>query len=186
MTDDLLDSPGGRLLVSVAAAIAGLAGSYAVTGYAPAFIASPVERALARSMPGIIVSTAISTLGSLGQQLNLLLAIGLAGLFIALAARAAILTGQLANNRALPVVGTAVVTWAVSVVLTGEVVLAAGPAVPAAAVVGLAQALDGLGGRMSPISSKRRRALSTVGAAVCRCGDGWLHSWQPAISRRDG
>ncbi|MEF8829221.1 MAG: sulfite oxidase, partial [Haloarcula sp.] len=63
MTDDLLDSPGGRLLVSVAAAVAGLAGSYAVTGYAPAFIASPIERALARSMPGIVVSTAISTLG---------------------------------------------------------------------------------------------------------------------------
>ncbi|GCF14824.1 hypothetical protein Harman_27590 [Haloarcula mannanilytica] len=166
MTDDLLDSPGGRLLVSVAAAVAGLAGSYAVTGYAPAFIASPIERALARSMPGIVVSTAISTLGSLGQQLNLLLAIGLAGLFIALAARAAILTGQFTNNRALPVVGTAVVTWGVAVVLTGEVVLAAGPAVPAAAVVGLAQALDGLGGPMTPISSKRRRALSTVGAAV--------------------
>ncbi|AEM57756.1 sulfite oxidase [Haloarcula hispanica N601] len=166
MTDDLLDSPGGRLLVSVAAAVAGLAGSYAVTGYAPTFIASPIERTLARSMPGVVVSTAISTLGSLGQQLNLLLAIGLAGLFIALAARAAILTGQLANNRALPVVGTAVVTWAVSVVLTGEVVLAAGPAVPAAAVVGLAQTLDRFGGPMSPISSKRRRALSTVGAAV--------------------
>ncbi|MDS0220901.1 sulfite oxidase [Haloarcula sp. S1AR25-5A] len=166
MPDDLLDSPGGRLLVSVAAAVAGLAGSYAVTGYAPAFIASPIERALARSMPGIVVSTAISTLGSLGQQLNLLLAIGLAGLFLALAARAAVLTGQLANNRALPVVGTAVVTWIIGVVLTGEIVLAAGPAVPAAAVVGLAQALDRFGGPMSPISSKRRRALSTVGAAV--------------------
>ncbi|EMA32711.1 sulfite oxidase [Haloarcula japonica] len=166
MTDDLLDSPGGRLLVSAVAAIAGLAGSYAVTGYAPTFIASPIERTLARSMPGIVVSTAISTVGSLGQQLNLLLAIGLAGLFIALAARAAILTGQLANNRALPVVGTAVVTWAVSVVLTGEVVLAAGPAVSAAAVVGVAQTLDGLSGSVSPISSKRRRALSTVGVAV--------------------
>ncbi|MHC3378382.1 sulfite oxidase [Haloarcula sp. H-GB5] len=166
MTDDLLDSPGGRLLVSAVAAIAGLAGSYAVTGYAPAFIASPIERTLARSMPGIVVSTAISTLGSLGQQLNLLLAIGLAGLFIALAARAAILTGQLANNRALPVVGTAVITWAVSVVLTSEVVLAAGPAVSAAAVVGVAQVLDGLSGSVSPISSKRRRALSTVGVAV--------------------
>ncbi|GGK74683.1 sulfite oxidase [Haloarcula sebkhae] len=166
MTDDLLDSPGGRLLVSAVAAIAGLAGSYAVTGYAPAFIASPIERTLARSMPGIVVSTAISTLGSLGQQLNLLLAIGLAGLFIALAARAAILTGQLANNRALPVVGTAVITWAVSVVLTSEVVLAAGPAVSAAAVVGVAQTLDGLSGSVSPISSKRRRALSTVGVAV--------------------
>ncbi|MFU1780525.1 sulfite oxidase [Haloarcula japonica] len=166
MTDDLLDSPGGRLLVSAVAAIAGLAGSYAVTGYAPTFIASPIERTLARSMPGIVVSTAISTLGSLGQQLNLLLAIGLAGLFIALAARAAILTGRLANNRALPVVGTAVVTWAVSVVLTGEVVFSAGPAVSAAAVVGVAQVLDGLSGSVSPISSKRRRALSTVGVAV--------------------
>ncbi|WP_336337104.1 sulfite oxidase [Haloarcula brevis] len=166
MTDDLLETPGGRLLVSAAAAVAGLAGSYAVTGYAPSFIASPIERALARAMPGIVVSTAISTLGSLGQQLNLLLAIALAGLFIALAARAAILTGQLANNRALPTVGTAVVTWGIGVVLTGEVALAAGPAVAAAAVVALAQTLDGFGTTTTPISSKRRRALSTVGAAV--------------------
>jgi DMSO/TMAO reductase YedYZ molybdopterin-dependent catalytic subunit len=181
MTDDLLDAPGGRLLVSAAAAVAGLAGSYAVTGYAPTFIASPVERALARSMPGIVVSTAISTLGSLGQQLNLLLAIGLAGLFIALAARAAILTGQLANNRVLPALGTAVLTWAVGVVLTGEVVLAAGPAVAAAAVVGLAQALDGFGGQMAPISSKRRRALSTVGAAVGAATLGYAAGTQRSV-----
>ena len=166
MTDDLLDSRGGRLLVSVAAAVAGLAGSYALSGYTPTFVVSPVERALTRAMPGIVVSTAISTLGSLGQQLNLLLAVCLTGLLVALAARAAILTGQAANNRLVPAVGTAALTWGVAVVLTGEVVLAAGPAVAAAAVVAVAQALDRFGGPVAPISSKRRRALSTTGVAL--------------------
>lgn len=166
MTDDLLDTRGGRLLVSVAAAVAGLAGSYALSGYTPTFVVSPVERALTRAMPGIVVSTAISTLGSLGQQLNLLLAVCLTGLLVALAARAAILTGQAANNRLVPAVGTAALTWGVAVVLTGESVLAAGPAVAAAAVVALAQTLDSFGGPVAPISSKRRRALSTTGVAL--------------------
>lgn len=166
MTDDLLDSRGGRLLVSAGAAVAGLAGSYAVTGYAPTFVASPIERALARSMPGVVVSFAISTLGSLGQQLNLLLAVCLAGLFVGLAARAAIRTGQAVNNRLVPAAGTAGLTWVVAVALTGEVVLATGPAVGAAAVVALAQALDHFGGPVTPISSKRRRALSTTGVAL--------------------
>ncbi|MDS0278088.1 molybdopterin-dependent oxidoreductase [Halomicroarcula sp. S1AR25-4] len=166
MTDDVLDTRGGRVLVSVAAGVAGLAGSYAVTGNAPAFLASPVERTLARTLPGAIVSFAITTLGSLGQQLNLLTAVVVAGLFVALSARAAILAGDAANNRLLPSVGTAVVTWAVAVALTGEPVLSAGAALPAAGVVVLAQALDAAGGHTTPISSKRRRALSTVGVAL--------------------
>ncbi|WP_423999500.1 molybdopterin-dependent oxidoreductase [Haloarcula salina] len=166
MTDELLDSRGGRLLVSAAAAVAGLAGSYALTGYTPAFVVSPVERALTRTMPGIVVSAAISTLGSLGQQLNLLLAVCLTGLLVGLAARAAILTGRAVNSRLLPAAGTAGLTWGVAVVLTGEVVLAAGPAVAAAAVVAVAQALDHFGGPVAPVSSKRRRALSTTGVAL--------------------
>ncbi|WP_254271873.1 molybdopterin-dependent oxidoreductase [Haloarcula marina] len=166
MGQDLLDSRGGQLLVAVAAGLAGLAGSYAVTGYTPAFLASPVERTLARQMPGVVVSFAITTLGSVGQQLNLLTAVAIVGLFIALAARAAILVGQEANNRLLPGVGTALLTWVVGVALTGELVLAAGAALPAAAVVVLAQGLDALGKTTPPISSKRRRALSTIGVAL--------------------
>ncbi|MBX0294833.1 molybdopterin-dependent oxidoreductase [Haloarcula nitratireducens] len=165
MADDILDTRGGRALVSLVAAVAGLAGSYALTGYTPAFLVSPVERTLARAMPGEVVSLAITELGSVGQQLNLLAALSLTGAIVALAAWIAIAAGDAANDRLLPGVGTAVLTWGLAAALTGEFVLAAGPALAAAGVVALAQAFDAYGDG-TPISSKRRRALSTVGVAL--------------------
>ncbi len=166
MNDALLDSRGGQALVAVAAAAAGLAGSYAATGYTPAFLASPIERFLARTMPAAVITFAIENLGSLGQQLNLLSAVMLAGLFIAVGAAGAIVAGRAANNRVLPTVGTALVVWTVAAGLTGELTLALGPALPAAAIVGLAQFVDIYRGQADPISTKRRRALSTIGVAA--------------------
>ena len=173
MTDALLESRRGQYLVSALAGLAGLAGSFAVTGATPVFIASPVERTLARTMPGAVVSFAITTLGSLGQQLNLLTAIAIAILFVALAARAAIRVGAATNNRVVPTVGTALLTWLVGLLLTGAGVRSAAPALAAAGVVGLAQLLDGARGRVEPVSAKRRRALTTVGVALGGSGLGY-------------
>jgi len=114
MNDALLDSRGGRLLVGLAAGAAGLAGSYAAAGYTPTFVASPVERTLSRTMPGEIVTFAITYLGSLGQQLNLVTAVVLTWLVFAAGATAAILAGRAANNRVLPALGTGVATWLVT------------------------------------------------------------------------
>jgi len=166
MNDALLDSRGGQLLVGLGAGGAAVAGSYAVTGYTPTFVASPIERTLSRTMPGAVVTVAIENLGSLGQQLNLVTAIGLAALVFAAVTTAAIAAGRRANNRLLPTVGTAVFVWAITAGLTGSIALAVGPVLPAVAVVGLAQAVDAYRGSSDPISSKRRRALSTVGVAV--------------------
>lgn len=166
MQDALLDSRGGQLVVGFGAAGAGVAGSYAATGYTPAFLVSPIERFLARTMPGAVVTVAIETLGSLGQQLNLLTAVVLAWVLLAACATGAVLAGRAANNRVLPALGTGVVTWAVTAGLTGELALSLGPALPAAGVVALAQVVDSYRGRAEPISSRRRRALSTVGLAV--------------------
>jgi len=166
MNDALLDSRGGQLLVGLAAGVAGVAGSDAATGYTPTFVASPVERTLSRTMPGEVVTAAITYLGSLGQQLNLATALALTWLLFAAGVTAALLAGRAANNRLLPTVGTAVFTWLVTAGLTRTLVPALGPVVPAVAVVGLAQALDAYRTSTDPISSKRRRALSTVGVAL--------------------
>ena len=166
MNDALLDSRGGQLLVGLAAGAAGVAGSYAATGYTPTFVASPIERTLSRTMPGEIVTFAITYLGSLGQQLNLATAVVLAWLLFAAGITAAVLAGRRANNRLLPTVGTAVFTWLVTAGLTQALVPALGPVVPAVAVVALAQAFDAYRGSSDPISSKRRRAFSTVGVAL--------------------
>ena len=166
MQDALLESRGGRLLVGAAAGGAGVAGSYAATGFTPGFLVSPVERFLARTMPGAVITFAIENLGSLGQQLNLLTAVAMAWVLLALGATGAIYAGREANNRLLPAVGTGVFAWTVTAGLTGELVLSLGPALPAAGIVAIAQVADAYGGRAEPISSKRRRALSTIGVAV--------------------
>lgn len=166
MNDALLESRGGQLLVGLAAGAAGLAGSYAAAGYTPTFVASPVERTLSRTMPGEIITFAITYLGSLGQQLNLATAVVLTWLLLAAGITASIVAGQAATNRVLPAIGTAVSTWLVTAGLTGALVLALGPVLPAVAVVVLAQAVDAYRTTVDPISSKRRRALSTVGIAL--------------------
>ncbi|WP_276249979.1 molybdopterin-dependent oxidoreductase [Haloarcula rara] len=166
MNDALLDSRGGQLLVGLAAGAAGVAGSYAATGYTPTFVASPIERTLSRTMPGEVVTVAITYLGSLGQQLNLATALALTWLLFTAGITAAVLAGRETNNRLLPTVGTAVVTWLVTAAVTRTLVPAVGPVVPAVAVVALAQAFDAYRGSTDPISSKRRQALSTVGVAL--------------------
>jgi len=166
MNDALLDSRGGRLLVGLAAGGAALTGSFAATGYTPAFVASPVARTLSRTMPETIVRVAIEELGSLGQQLNLVTALVLTWLLLSAGVVGAIVVGRAANNRPLPAVGTAVFAWAVAAGLSGELLLSLGPALPAALVVALAQAFDAYRGTADPISSKRRRALSTIGVAA--------------------
>ena len=166
MNDALLDSRGGQLLVGLGAGAAGIAGSYAATGFTPAFVVRPIAKTLSRTMPGAVITFAIENLGSLGQQLNLIMAGVLAWFLFAAGASAAILAGREANNRLLPAVGTAVFTWFVTAGLTRALVPALGPVVPAVAVVGLAQTFDAYRGTTDPISSKRRRALSTVGVAL--------------------
>ena len=166
MNDALLDNRAGRALVGVTAGVAGVAGSYAATGYTPTFLASPIERFLSRNMPAVAVRFAIENLGSLGQQLNLVTAIALAWLLLGVGATGALLAGRAANNRLLPAVGTGVFAWTMTAALTGDLLLALGPAFPAAGVVALAQVVDAYGGRAEPISSKRRQALSTIGVAA--------------------
>ena len=172
------------MLVALAAAAAGLGGSYAATGYTPAFLASPVERFMARTMPSAIVSFAITNLGSIGQKLNLVSAIGLAGLLLAFCALVAIAAGARANNRVLPTLGTVVFVWTLTALLTGDLLLSFGPALPAAAVVGVAQLADAYRGQAAPISSKRRRALSTIGVAIGATTVGYTAGEQRTVRDR--
>ncbi|MEF8820523.1 MAG: TRAP transporter substrate-binding protein DctP [Haloferacaceae archaeon] len=78
----------GDALVALATGAAAVAGSYAVAGFTPAFVGAPVEGALARGMPGAVVTFAITVLGSLGQQLNLLTALALACALLGVASNA--------------------------------------------------------------------------------------------------
>ena len=66
------------LAVALAAGAAGVAGSYAVAAFTPSFVAGPIAGLLARRMPDVVVRYAITVLGDLGEQLNVVTAVAIA------------------------------------------------------------------------------------------------------------
>ncbi len=156
-------------MLALAAGVAGVAGSYLVAGFAQGFVAAPVESALSRAMPGVVVTYAILVLGSLGQQLNLLAAVGLAvGLFAVVAWFALGIGRQLAA----PFVGPALagtVVWGTTAALTGDPLLALGAAVPAAAVLAVPAIVSRLAGGSADaggVDGERRSALGALAGAL--------------------
>jgi len=150
------------VLVGLFAGIAGVAGSYAVAGFTPGFVGAPIAGFLSRTLPGFVIRFAITTLGSLGQKVNLISAIGLAIVGYGTLAGAGIVLGKSLNNRAVAPFLTGVGAWALTSVVTGTVVLAFGAAVPAAFVVLLAVVLPALDvGPVETVSGGRRQIVGT-------------------------
>jgi len=154
------------------AGVAAVSGSYAVTAGTPAFIASSVERFISRTAPIELIIFAIQTFGDLGQKLNLVFAGLLVAILIGTIVRIAIAIGEQSNHRLLGIVLAGGGAWGVAVALSGGYVLSLGSGIPAAMVVASPRVAR-LSPRITePISSKRRRALSTVGAIGVVVGTG--------------
>jgi DMSO/TMAO reductase YedYZ molybdopterin-dependent catalytic subunit len=151
--------------VALFAGLAAVAGSFAAVGFTPSFVASPIERVLARQMPGVVVSLAIQFLGSLGQQLNLVTAALLAALVIAGIARAGIAVGDALYNRAVGPVLAGAVVFGLLVLVTGSVPSSGGAAVGVALALGVASLSPSLPAR-GETSSDRRRVLASLGTAA--------------------
>ena len=58
-------------LVATLAGVAGVAGSYALAGFTPEFIVAPIATFTSQTMPAAVVTFAITTLGDLGERINL-------------------------------------------------------------------------------------------------------------------
>ncbi len=158
---------GDRLLLALLAGSAGVAGSYAVAGLTPSFVAGPIAGLMARVTPGAVVSFAIVVLGDLGHQLNLLGAIAIA---VAGFAGAAALGMAVSDRVQLPFV-TAVVASVVGAVLAFAVTFAPVASVVAGLSVGaVLAAADLLSTRQVEGFSERRRRV--VGGAVTAIGLG--------------
>ncbi|WP_276279372.1 molybdopterin-dependent oxidoreductase [Halorussus caseinilyticus] len=151
-------------VVAAAAGVAAVAGSYAVTGLTPAFVAAPVSDFVVASTPDAVITWSIQTLGDVGGQLGFLLALALAvgGFALASAAGAA-----LADRFAVPAAPVAaVVCVAVALALTGALVPALAAGASAGVVVGLAslgRETDG-SGSVSPVAARRRVLQALAGA----------------------
>jgi len=156
-----------RLAVALLAGIAGVAGSYAVAGSTPGFVAGPIAGLLARVTPGAVVAAAIVVLGDLGHQLTLLgaVAIAVAGL-----GGAGSLGVAVADRTSTPLAG-AVVATPVGAVLAFAVTFApAASAVAGLGVGAVVAAAELLAARTTPGFSRRRRRV--VGGAASALGLG--------------
>jgi DMSO/TMAO reductase YedYZ molybdopterin-dependent catalytic subunit len=140
--------------VALCAGGAGVAGSYAVAGATRAFVAAPVDTLLALTMPGVVVTFAVTVLGDLGQQVNLLAAVGLTAVGMGLVAYTArIVAEHLRARRPVPPwlpVGpglTAVGVGGLALAVTGAPLPAGGAGVAAGAVAGLPGAASAVAAR---------------------------------------
>ncbi|MFB6163254.1 MAG: molybdopterin-dependent oxidoreductase [Halococcoides sp.] len=151
---------GARDGMAAVASIAAVAGSYAAAGRQPAFLVAPVERALSRAMPGSVIEFAIAFLGSLGQELNLLVATGLTIVGLTVLIRLTLPTADRPIGFALAPILTALGTWVLATGLTGAPVIAIAAALPAAAVVAIGLAADRF--PAGDYQSDSRRAILTA------------------------
>jgi DMSO/TMAO reductase YedYZ molybdopterin-dependent catalytic subunit len=160
------------VLVGLFAGLSAVAGSYAVAGFTPSFVVAPVAGVLSRHLPDVVIRYAITVLGSLGQQLNLLTAAALVVTGIGTVAAASRYAGRRLHNRALPVVVTTALTWGLAVSLTGQIRLSLAAALPAGAIVLLAVAVDALSARESSPGdpSAGRRSILATGASTLGVG----------------
>ena len=118
------------LLVAASAGVAGVAGSYATAGFTPSFVAGPIAGLMAREMPDVVIRYAITVLGDLGDQLNILTALAIA---VALFAGAALSGLSAARRTEIPVLGPAL-----AAALAGGIAFALTLAPLASAVAGVA------------------------------------------------
>jgi DMSO/TMAO reductase YedYZ molybdopterin-dependent catalytic subunit len=150
--------------VSAAAGLAAVAGSYAVAGFTPAFVAAPVSDLVVSATPAAVITWSIQTLGDLGHQLGFLLALALTvGLF----ALASAVGTTLADRFGVPASAVvAVVCVAVALALAGALV----PALAAGAGAGVVVALAGF--RVGALTGFRTGdGLRTGESESARVGD---------------
>lgn len=179
MARTILDESVGAALVTAAlAGIAGVAGSYALAGFTPAFLASPITSFLTQVMPSAVLQFAIVTLTDvgqvfgiehLGQQANLLLALTLGAGLLGSITLAALATGYRLDSAAAAVSLAGLGAWLATAVLTGAPIPSLGAGVGSAVVVGVATATlatAGDGTAESGISRGRRTMLGSLASAL--------------------
>jgi len=149
------------VLVSVAAGLGAVGTSYAVSGYTPEFVVSPVANGLARVMPGEIIAFMITNFGDLGKQINLLTGIGLTVGLFALIAALGLAVGRRLGTAAFAIVLTAGGAWLAGALLTGAAILSLGAGLGAGLVVGCTElAGRDLGLGVTDVEPDRRRLLA--------------------------
>mgnify|MGYP000081728249 CR=1 FL=1 len=165
-------------LLATAAGTAGVAGSYLVAGWSPAFVVRPVDQLIVNATPGAIVTFMIETVGDAGHLVHIAMAFAVVvGLFGAVAfagLRLAARTGRSSVGAATTAAGS----WLLTVALIGDPAQGLAAGLSAAAVVavggtvrastdtrsesGSAESVEPL----AAVDAVRRRTLGAVAGAV--------------------
>jgi DMSO/TMAO reductase YedYZ molybdopterin-dependent catalytic subunit len=155
-------SHASTLAVAAAGGVASVAGSYAVTGFAPEFVGAATEAVLRDLSPNALVAFAIDELGDLGHQLLLAGAVAVAVGLFALAGLAGVAANR-GTGRLLPGVAVSgLLALGAASALGTPSLSAVAVAAPAAAVPVAEQAT----GAPSTVSERRRRVLGSVGSLL--------------------
>ncbi|MFC7176026.1 hypothetical protein [Halosegnis marinus] len=175
-----MDTLRSTAVPAAAAGVAGVAGSFAVVGFTPAFVGSTLSDAVALVTPGVVVTFAITVLGDLGKQLTVAGGVALAAaLFGSLAAFALAVGRALGSRAAAPVVGAASV-FGVATLVTAAPLASLGAAAAAGAALAVHAGLSG--GATEPVDSgARRRVLGTLAAGLAAVGIGY--PWERSAGR---
>ncbi|MFB6269420.1 MAG: molybdopterin-dependent oxidoreductase [Halobacterium sp.] len=157
--------------VSLAAGLAGLAGSYAVVGFTPQFVTAPVASVLTDRMPAVVVRYAILVLGDLGEQLNLATALALSWGLLAAAALAGVAAAQRADAAVLAPVNGAAATGGAAYAITGAARSSVVTGVAAGLVLAVGVAVAAYETRPG-VSASRRSVIgaTTVGVGAALTG----------------
>ena len=177
--DDPPASPAraATLLVSLAAGLAGVAASYAVAGFTPAFVAGPISSVLAREMPAAVVTFAILVLGDLGETLTLVTALALAWLVLAGTAWLGLVAERRVERRPVSTLVGSVAGGAASALAAFVVTGAEAPSLATGVAVAFVLAAASLWPTIdlpAGVSPDRRRVLGGVASAAAVALGGYL------------
>ncbi|MEA5408635.1 hypothetical protein VB773_14360 [Haloarculaceae archaeon H-GB2-1] len=172
-----------EILTALLAGSAGVAGSYAAAGFTPGFVVAPIEGFLARTMPGVVVTFAIQTLGSLGQQLSLLTAIALAVVAFSSLVGIGIVVGARLDSPWVAALLAGALPWGVTTLLTGDPVVALGAGLPPTLVVAVEESSGAFAERTTP-TSRRVDVASSRAPSHCSASAGSRPRSGPASNHR--
>ncbi|WP_251341483.1 molybdopterin-dependent oxidoreductase [Haloplanus halophilus] len=164
--------------VALAGGVAAVAGSYAVVGDAPAFVAAPIANLTVTLAPGVLVTFAITVLGDLGSKLAYASGLAVTAALLGVVVAAGRLAAARIDRPLLAPAAVALAVGAVAGVLAGALDSAVGAAVGAALVATVAD----LGGDAGTPTDDGRRALLSGAAAlaVAALGVGGRRAFAPS------
>ena len=155
------------ILVGLLAGVAGVAGSYALAGFAPAFVVAPIATFTSQTMPAVVVRLAITTLGELGDQINLATALAIAVVLLTATSLVALVIGRRFRSAAVSTGLTAVFVGTVTVAVTMALIPSMGAGISAGAVVAVGELASVV--RTSgdgSVNAGRRAVLGSIASAA--------------------